>query len=302
MKNVTVFIGIALLVLVFMSGCKQAGSEEEAERTAQKLGLSFQNKEYGDAYVLFTQDLKDKKDSAEFVTYLETLEPDSYPIFDKVVMDTDTTAYAYYKDSESGENIPPVKMVWAEDRWRIDGFKDFFEQSCMENCSDDGDECTEEVCDASTEYLCEHRPIPGCAHEGDSCNISADCGEDMDCIDGSCLVVECYEDTDCGGDKICYDYVCLEDIPCSKNADCPDEQPYCRDGYCKKDQCKDDDDCPTSIPYCLDNSCYMTECLDDSHCEWKEDECEDHCETADGVLVDVYCSSSGDCRCDCDLL
>lgn len=130
-KKLVVSILLISLVLV-VSGCIAAqNTKENVEAVAQKFSVELQNSNWEDLYDLFTPELKAMRNKEDFVKYISIkgspLES-NYLIFDKVVMQGDNEAYAYYTFSTGvlESKIPPMHLVFTTEGWRVDAFISYF--------------------------------------------------------------------------------------------------------------------------------------------------------------------------------
>jgi len=111
-----------------------------------------------------------------------------------------------------------------------------------------------------------------------TCESSSDCPlESEECMGGVCVQVglACSSDSDCPEEVgECYRGRCIEDLRCSKNADCGD------DGLCKDGVCQEGD-------FCLSNADCQAKCETADDCD-RRDSTEDPC------VSSADCSQSGE--------
>jgi len=150
------------------------------------------------------------------------------------------------------------------------------------NC-DDGQACTEDLCDASLpgadpQTGCVHKPLDGTAcDDGDRCTVDDQChagvceGKALDCDDQN----PCTQDS-CDPAKGCVH----QDLP--DGTDCDDGSACTPSSACQKGRCvgpincDDGDQC--TVDYCMENACVHTKhlfsCNDGDPCT-KEDRCQE---------------------------
>lgn len=276
------WISFAVIFLISFSGCIQQNTKENAESIAQEFAINLQKSDYESLYDLFIPDLKSMRKKSDFVKYVNIKGSpldNNYIIFDKVVMQGDNEAYAYYTLSSGifEAKVPPMHLIFTSEGWRVDAFSDYFSAGCIidDDCSADYPRCSKNL-------------------ECVKCVSDADCSDSgkKHCDSVLNICHECIEDYHCPKDKpICYGFSCIE---CRKNSDCPTETPYCNyvlgSGYvCNNNptgiECIEDVDCivlyGTKKMYCNANGKYIRfthedECIycrDESDCPRGKDYC-----------------------------
>ena len=142
-KKLVVSILLISLVLV-VSGCIAGqNTKENAEAVAQDFAIKHHNSNWEELYELFTPELKTMRSKESFVNYISKkgLPAEGvYLIFDKVVMQGDNEAYAYYTLSSGvlDAKMPPMRLVFTSEGWRVDGSASYFtDEACLDR-DDDG--------------------------------------------------------------------------------------------------------------------------------------------------------------------
>ncbi len=291
-KNRIIFFVIVGIVLV--SGCAQ-NTKGNAEAVAQGFAIDLQNSNYETLYELFTPELKKQRSKENFVRYISgkgsPLE-NSYFIFDKVVMQGDNEAYAYYTLSGGilESKMPPIPLVFTSEGWRIDGFVSYFTEGCLSDY--DCESNRQEIVAVPTGVV--SGELSNSEYESNRlrCNKNFECVEcisNSDCKDSqkphcestlSHICFECFEDSHCPSNKpICSGFECMQ---CRISSDCPSDKPRCiysleqHTYVCSKDgdaiECWEDKDCPNSKPYCDRSDGYFDnqkciECKSDLDCK-----------------------------------
>ena len=281
------FISLFFLI-IFVSGClSNQNTKENAEAVAQQFAIELQNSNYEDLYNLFAPEIKAKRNKDDFIRYatkeMSQLQS-GHLIFDKVVMQGDNEAYAYYTLSMGvlQTKMSPMHLVFTSEGWRVDAFDNLFTEGCL----DDSD-CESDKPSCNNNFECVE-----CVQDSD-CKYP----EKSHCSINSYTCKECLEDYHCSGDKsICYAYECEE---CRINSDCPSGKPFCNYGFNDKvgwgyvcnneeygSECITDSDCP-SAKQCSDDNQFFTslcsyvglidgrkiECIEDSHCSYSKPYC-----------------------------
>ena len=103
-------------------------SLKEAEQTAQGLAIAWQNEEYGNAYDYLVPNLQLLKPRKDFVKAAQEENKFSL-IYDKVILQGENMAYAYYTLSEESElqsRIPALEMQNIGGKWRFNAFAGYF--------------------------------------------------------------------------------------------------------------------------------------------------------------------------------
>lgn len=173
MNKVTIFL--LVIAILTLNGCNSKG---DAEKVAQGFAVALQNHDYGKAYDYFIPSLKEQRSKEDFITYLEAKGTNFNLIYDKVVVQDNKLAYAYYTLSVEGiaQLSPPIKMEYTVGGWKIDGFASYFFDKCVDDCYyqirdlceqkfsqfDDQLKCREDIvkgdnyskCDKSTGFKC----------------------------------------------------------------------------------------------------------------------------------------------------
>lgn len=138
MKIIRLLIGV-LATLVLLTACQ---SEEQrlksAEKVAQGFSVAWQNDNYGAAYDYLHPLLQNNRSKEEFIKFVEIsqIENKFSLIYDKVVLQDDNLAYAYY--TFSGEAIvqpktPAIEMNYVNGQYRINGFAHYIVDECAES-------------------------------------------------------------------------------------------------------------------------------------------------------------------------
>lgn len=143
MKKMFALVSVILILGLF--GCKSEETQikeleatrlQEAEKVAQGFSIAWQQGNYDKVYDYFDSSLTSLRSEADFISFIQaSQEVDPFIlIYDKVVLQTQDMAYAYY--SYSGESVfqpktPAIEMRWFGDVWRINGFEDYFAKNCI---------------------------------------------------------------------------------------------------------------------------------------------------------------------------
>ena len=106
-----------------------------------------------------------------------------------------------------------------------------------------------------------------------SCQLDSDCAEDLLCDDGTCVEVECLDDTHCDAGSICEEDECVEDTSCEDDTDCDDDQ-ICEERECVEAECIVDVDCEEGFICDLNECIEAPRCEDDSDCEANNERCD----------------------------
>ena len=248
--------------MLILTAC--SNKENKAIQTAQGFAIAFQNGDWISLYHYFTPSLRELRNETDFTVFMivkSVVDKNNFQlIYDKVVIQNEKDAYAYY--TVSGNMFvqlksPAVHLIYDKGNWYVDGFASYFTDNCAELCYD-FDVCTNEVCSKETIYTCEHEKIAGC------CNYNSECDSTTPyCRDNKCVSTECSSDIDCkSGDK-----------------------PHCgTNGKCG--ECASNNDCLSFKPYCINNNC--VECSTDDNCKDKN-----HPACKKGTCV--QCTSNADC-------
>ncbi len=193
------------------------------------------------------------------------------------------------------------------------------------DCADDGDPCTESICEQN---ICKTTDAPDgtiCSNAGqgdDQCLAGecVDCVDDDGCESPTTCNSEnacggCINDGDCDDDRSCTTDTCASDGTCTHESTC-DEDEFCTengcvecednsncndDNTCTTDTCNDDGvceytpiTCPGGEQICQNGSC--PQCSTNSDCDNEFDLCTDNiCEDGSCVYPDIDC---GDAICD----
>ena len=155
-------------------------------------------------------------------------------------------------------------------------------QPCTPANCDDGDPCTDDLCDASGQCYYVPSADPSCSP---NCVIDEDCPSDDPCLDGFCL-----PSGDCAytPDPNCE---CGDVVDCNDGNDCTAD--FCFQGKCENvpipgcaQPCGDDGECSDNDP------CTLDLCADDGTCVHIPDpEC-------GGCIDAVDCNDGNDCTAD----
>lgn len=142
--NKSIILITVIVTTLLVSGCIGGqNTKENAEAVAQKLAIELQNSNWGELYELFTPELKAMRSKEDFVIYASIKGNqlgNVYLIFDKVVVESDTEAYAYYTASSGvlETRIPPVHLIFTKEGWRVDVFASYFtEGDCLRDSNVD---------------------------------------------------------------------------------------------------------------------------------------------------------------------
>lgn len=135
MRNKSLIL-ILVLTILFLSGCQSEEKlQKEAEQTAQGFAIAWQRGEYVTAYDYFIPSLQAKRTASDFALFAlssESINKNNI-IYDKIVLQDKTTAYAYYTIGSTKTN---VEMIRVDGKWKINGFASYFEKTCVvDNCT-----------------------------------------------------------------------------------------------------------------------------------------------------------------------
>ncbi len=194
------YILISLILgLLLISGCGITGNAvkesfaeiqnktEYAEITASDFAKYWREGDITALYELFVSELKDKRSRNRFVKFFIASEKPSDIKLDKVDIDSENTAYAYY--TLSGE-ILKIKLEYLNG-WKVNAFENFFTDDCAEKCTEI--KCKNYACNSGTGFRCEYYDVKKC-----NCNDDSDCPYyEPVCISGSCSVEQCSADFEC---------------------------------------------------------------------------------------------------------
>ena len=174
------------ICVLLLTSCAKKNSLEEAERIAQQLAVTWQADQYSLAYDLFTPELKSLRNKADFTIFAKSINRETKfnLIFDKVVLQSEYEAYAYFTMSNGliERKAPAIHLIFDEGSWKIDGFASYFTDECVvETCFDDK-LCTKSVCNKETSYLCKHKSIELCCKSKFDCNVN-----NPYCVENQCL-------------------------------------------------------------------------------------------------------------------
>ena len=308
--NQKIYFTLLFLLIIFVSGCiGSQNTKENAEIVAQQFAIDLQASNYEGLYVLFTPEQKLKRSKDDFVRYAPKGMfnfAEGFLIFDKVVMQGNEEAYAYYTLSVgvSQTRMNPMHLVFTSEGWRVDAFDSLFTEGCLKNsdCGSDKPSCNNNL-------------------ECVKCVSNSDCkySEEPYCSSFSYTCKECLEDYHCSGDKsVCFADLCHE---CKINSDCPSEKPFCNYDLNEKGfvcnieeygmDCITDSDCP-SAQKCSDDNKFFTnlcsysglidnveiECLKDEHCSELKPYCngdEKYIKTGTSKYECLKCRDDNDC-------
>ncbi|MBU1854462.1 MAG: hypothetical protein KKF89_01975, partial [Nanoarchaeota archaeon] len=144
MKKLFLIISLFVIALFLISGCtqtqenvyKQPKSKEGAESTADKFAREWEQKDLSDMYDMFIPKLQEMKNKSDFVALMEYLESDSTITvrLDKISMESEDVAYAYYTVSSSlfEQKAPAMNLEYIKGAWRVDAFGSYFSMSLQE--------------------------------------------------------------------------------------------------------------------------------------------------------------------------
>ncbi len=98
----------------------------------------------------------------------------------------------------------------------------------------------------------------GCKDDKTGGSCAEECGVGLECLNETCVPIECTEDSDCGdASLICVDGLCSANMPCDTDDDCEDPD-ICEGGICVGPECDNDDACPPcelGDAICVGNRC-----------------------------------------------
>ena len=118
------------ICVLLLTSCAKKNSLEEAERIAQQLAVTWQADQYSLAYDLFTPELKSLRNKADFTIFAKSINRETKfnLIFDKVVLQSEYEAYAYFTMSNGliERKAPAIHLIFDEGSWKIDGFASYF--------------------------------------------------------------------------------------------------------------------------------------------------------------------------------
>jgi len=144
MKKRNLIVGLILISILIISGYaqtdsnvfKQPKTEKGAESTADKFAREWEQKDFSDMYDMFIPKLQEMKNSSDFVALIEYIESDSTVTIrlDKISMESEDIAYAYYTVSSSlfEQKAPAMKLEYTKGAWRVDAFRSYFSMSLQE--------------------------------------------------------------------------------------------------------------------------------------------------------------------------
>ncbi len=156
--------------------------------------------------------------------------------------------------------------------------------------------CRQWECDDSgcSEEICITRCPPGLTPEVCDC-VEAPCMVDSECDDGSICTDEgrcgpCTSDDQCGEEEVCTEGLCVPELTCNSDADCPADKVCNNEGYCvDRPECLLDQDCGDD-ELCIGGSCTLApECRADL-------DCPDGFECIAGNCFEALCRGPGDCE------
>ena len=157
------------------SGANQATTLEEAEKTAERFARFWEQKDFSSMHDLFVPSLKNKRDKEDFAKFFLASEKESNIVIrlDKVSLDKENVAYAYYTVSSSiyDTKAPAMKLEYIEGKWSVNAFPSFFTSICAEECANLT--CTEAICSKETDYQCRYKEIESCKQN--LCTYDWDC-------------------------------------------------------------------------------------------------------------------------------
>ncbi|MFA5796672.1 MAG: hypothetical protein WC916_01385 [Candidatus Woesearchaeota archaeon] len=144
MKKVNIIFALLIIGIFLISGCaqtqeniyKQPKTKEGAEATADKFAREWEQKDFSEMYNMFIPKLQQMKNESDFVALMEYLESDSTITIrlDKVSMESETVAYAYYTVSSSlfEQKAPAMKLEYTKNAWKVDAFSSYLSMSLQE--------------------------------------------------------------------------------------------------------------------------------------------------------------------------
>ncbi len=250
--------------MFLISGCSQKiGTQEEAEKTAERFARFWEGKDWGSMYDLFIPSLQEMRSKENFVYFMDVWEKESNIVarLDKVSIDSDNLAYAYYTVSSSiyDSKAPAIKMVFDES-WKINAFSIAFIGECAEDSCDSRDICEIAQCEEYTKFRCFHFPIENC------CKYDFQCPDDKPfCLDNRCMGYSCLDDSECSPpNKFCHNGNCVECRSsiedCKNNYVCDSTEGKCvrcmSDRDCEN-ECVVEEKCGDESYYCFRNFCHI---------------------------------------------
>ena len=137
-------MSLILVFVLLVLGCtqvesnvyKQPKSKEGAESTADKFAREWEQKDFYNMYDLFILESQEMKNKSDFVALMDYLESDSTITvrLDKISMESEDIAYAYYTVSSSlfEQRAPAMKLEYTKGAWRVDAFGSYFSMSLQE--------------------------------------------------------------------------------------------------------------------------------------------------------------------------
>lgn len=133
---------IIFIITILLSGC--APSEEQlqkdAEQAAQGFAIAWQRGDYLTVYDYFIPQLQAKRSASDFALFARASDTISKTniVYDKVVLQDDTTAFAYFNIGLSKANM---ELDYIDGEWKINGLATYFEKQCIvDDCKEQGKE------------------------------------------------------------------------------------------------------------------------------------------------------------------
>ncbi|HLC61223.1 MAG TPA: hypothetical protein VJJ52_07390 [Candidatus Nanoarchaeia archaeon] len=145
--------------------------KEFAQTIALRFARVWEKKDWASMYDFFVDDLKNLKSKERFVKIINKAETETNVVvrLDKVELDNDTTAFAYYTITSSlfEFKAPSMRLEWDGKDWKVNAFATYF-NACdkyIKNCCGNG------LCEKGERAYLDN----GATYNGNWCNL--DCLE-----------------------------------------------------------------------------------------------------------------------------
>ena len=130
----SILLALILISSILLTACSQQLPIKETEKpelVAERFARFWEQKDFSNMYDMFIPELQARSDKDTFIGVMNFYEKSNQIVIrlDKVSMDNENTAYAYYTVSSSlfDAKAPAMKMVLVNGTWKIDAFAKYFD-------------------------------------------------------------------------------------------------------------------------------------------------------------------------------